>query len=549
MVKRCISLFLAAIVCFALAPVVITSAATDDKTNETLENLTYKIPVTEEYMEKVFGAPEEILNGSTEELLDYFLNSMFLASRTMPLASSNYVAERQKNADYTAHAAFRELLTRSDLTEVLANSVRDVYCEVMTDEYMIEKLRNLVVHIPDELIVSSAGSDKESPSASVNINCFWMISVIPGGILSVPEEILEGSTEELLNYFRETFTDWSGNLFRLVSHSSVLSHSLNETLNYYNNGAFCELITRADLGDALLKNLADINNGYYVDTLLASSKNLATSADAQIKSEKEKLKKLVFQIPDTTIITTFANTDAELVESYSTTETRESVYYGSLSGVDYYTSNTIVTSNGNSVLTLVPGSEISASVYNGFLMTAIELNVDIRDYPTAVYNCHSFAWYDRSYDNVRWIPDISGFKNDASCTQIADDYIQEGDIIVYYDENEVVLHSGIVTEITDNIEDLVITSKWGQGVACIHSVQNVPEEYLAVSFMDRDHDGVIEENEVGYYVNVAFFRSPAASTSLISSEPYKELDEVVGIVVALPVSMSSDDIGDEDFAD
>lgn len=179
-------------------------------------------------------------------------------------------------------------------------------------------------------------------------------------------------------------------------------------------------------------------------------------------------------------------------------------------------------------------------------MRAIELDVDIRDYPTAVYNCHSFAWYDRSYDNVRWIPDITGFLNDASCTRIADDYIQEGDIFVYYDENHNVLHSGIVTEITDNIEDLVITSKWGPGVACIHSIQNVPDEYLAYYYKDRDYDGVIEENEVSCSVNGAFFRYAAASASSISSESCTELGESVEIVLALPISMSYDIIGDED---
>lgn len=548
MFKRCISLLLAMIVCFVLAPAVVLSAATNGKTDETLENLTYKIPVTDEYMEKVFGAPEEILNGSTEELLDYFLNSMFLASRTIPLASSDYVAERQKNSDYTAHAAFRELLTRSDLVEVLANNVRNVYCEVTTDEYMIKLLRNLVDHIPDEVIASAAETDEERTPASdteyVCISC-GLLGTIWKVVTDIPEDILEGSTEELLNYYRETYDSSACNHITL---SSVIRNYYN-FYNFYNNEVFAELITRSDLGNALLKNLADINNGYYVDTSIANTRNLVTSADEQIQAEKSKLRQLVAQIPDTTIITTFSNTDVELVESYSSTETRASEYYGYLNGVDYYTSNTIVTPNGNSVITLVPSSEISASVYNSFLMRAIELEVDIRDYPTAVYNCHSFAWYDRSYDNVRWIPDISGFKNDASCTQIADDYIQEGDIFVYYDENGTVLHSGIVTEITDNIEDLVITSKWGQGVACIHSIQNVPEEYLAVYSMDRDNDGVIEENEVSYYVSGAFFRYPAASTSSTSSEPYTELDEVAEIVIALPASMPSVMIDDEESND
>lgn len=547
MVKRCISLFLAMIVCFVWAPAVVLSAATNGKTDETLENLTYKIPVTDEYMEKVFGAPEEILNGSTEELLDYLLNSMFLASRTIPLASSDYVAERQKNADYTAHAAFRELLTRSDLTEVLANSVRDVFYEITTDEYMVEKLHNLVVHIPNEVIVSSAEADNDSSSANVNITGYYHFSVIPGGILTVPEEILEGSTEELLNYFRETFTVWSGNLFRTVTSSSVISQE--ESLNYYNNGAFCELITRTDLGDALLKNLTDINDGYYVDTVLASQRNLLTSADEQIRLEKEKLKELVAHIPDTTIITSFANTNDELFESESALDTQSSVYVATINGVSYFTADPIITPNGNSVDTMFAHGELIQSAYISYLLTATTLNVNITDYPTGVYNCHSFAWNDRSYENNRWIDWITGFLNDASCVQIADDYIQEGDIVVYYDQNDRVLHSGVVRELADTVEELEIESKWGQGTACIHPIQTVPEEYLAIYYVDRDNDGIIEENEVGYYVNVEFFRYPAASTSSMSSELYTELDEVVEIAIALPSSMSSVPVEDEDFVD
>ena len=544
MFKRCISMILAAIVCFTLVPAVVVSAVTDDGKNETLEKMTYKIPVTDEYMENVFGAPEEILNGSTEKLLDYFLNSTFLYSRTSPLASSDYVAERHKNSDYTAHAAFRELLTRSDLTEVLANTVRDVYYEIMTDEYMVEKLYNLVVHIPDEVLVSYEETDNEYSSANANITGYLNSSVIPGGILNVPEEILAGSTEELLNYFRETFTVWSGDLFRTVSNSSIISQDQEESLNYNNNGAFCELITRTDLGEALLKNLADINDGDYVDTVLASTRNLLTSADEQIRLEKEKLKKLVAHIPDTTIITAFSNINDEFFESSSATGSRAHVLVGNLNGVNYYTSEPIYTPSGNRVETYEADGELAQNMYLSFLLQANSHNVEIEDYPTAAYNCHSFAWYNRVYeDNDKWIDNISGFINDATCTQIAIDYIQENDIIVYYDQNNNVLHSGVIYEITDNIEDLVVLSKWGQGVACIHSVDDVPEEYLAVYYVDRDNDGILEENEVGYYVSVEFFRYPSASAS------YTELNEVVEIVTALPTSMPTVMLEDEELTD
>lgn len=322
MVKRCLSLLLSVIVCFTFAPAIVVSATTDDKTNATLENLTYKIPVTEEYMEKVFGAPEEILDGSTEELLDYFLNSMFLRSVTFPLASSDSVTERQKNADFTAHAAFRELLTRSDLIEALANRVRNIYFELTTDEYTIELLRNLAAHIPDEVIATATETDEErTPASNTEYFCSscGLLGTIWKAATDIPEDILEGSTEELLNYYRETY---DGSACNHITHSSAIGNYI--FYNFYKNEVFDELLTRSDLGDALLKNLTAINNGCYVDEALASSRNSCTSADEQIKKEENKSLNLVINIPDTTIITTFANTD-DFFDSASVSEPRASV--------------------------------------------------------------------------------------------------------------------------------------------------------------------------------------------------------------------------------
>ncbi|MGM9643057.1 MAG: hypothetical protein ACI3XI_07590 [Eubacteriales bacterium] len=171
------------------------------------------------------------------------------------------------------------------------------------------------------VVVSAAKHDETSVTSEnltqnipVNIS---MTSVIPGGHLSVPEDILEGSTEELLNYFRETFTTWSGTA-DVVSHTSVIP---KETLNYYNNEAFCELITRPDLRYAIMKNMADIKNGCYVDYSITH--NFVTSADEQIKAELGKLRQLVIHIPAEVIIPAI-DTNEEICESSPTSQTRAS---------------------------------------------------------------------------------------------------------------------------------------------------------------------------------------------------------------------------------
>lgn len=192
----------------------------------------------------------------------------------------------------------------------------------MVKRYMSLLLAVIVCLTFAPAIVVSAATRNEANEASedltqntpVNIS---MTSVIPGACLSVPEDILEGSTEELLNYFRETFTTWSGTV-GVVSHLSVIGQG--DTLDYYNNGAFRELITRPDLRNAIMKNLEDINNGYYVDTSITI--NHATSADEQIKAERNKLLQLVRHIPAEIIIGGSANTDEEIYKNALTSETR-----------------------------------------------------------------------------------------------------------------------------------------------------------------------------------------------------------------------------------
>ncbi len=70
------------------------------------------------YLDMLYGAPEEILNGGTSELLEYFLESKYLAQETFDFAVSSPNVSN-KESDFTLNAVYRELIKREDLPEII----------------------------------------------------------------------------------------------------------------------------------------------------------------------------------------------------------------------------------------------------------------------------------------------------------------------------------------------------------------------------------------------------------------------------------------------
>ena len=70
-------------------------------------------------MEWLYGVPEDLRSASTLDLLDYFLKSPFIGQQLYPV-SSIFNGSKQK-ADFTAHEAFLELLSREDFVYELEN--------------------------------------------------------------------------------------------------------------------------------------------------------------------------------------------------------------------------------------------------------------------------------------------------------------------------------------------------------------------------------------------------------------------------------------------
>ncbi len=551
---------------FSGAEIATESPAEESASDEALR---YKIPVSEEYLARFFYAPEEVLSSSTPDLLDYFLGSLFMSNQTLPLSSSLDSEKKSDEMDYMKNAAFRELMKREDLIDVVGLYVRNVYYKEITDEYEIEKLHAFVSHIPDEMLTFTdnykySGAASKATAEETSDGKGYRVAVSSEYLdryFAAPQNVLEGSTEELLDYFVNSLF-FKSQTFSSASSFETVKTEDEKHSEYLINVAFSELLVRDDLGDVLAAYVDSVYSELETkepDMVLVTSpedKGAAMNsftADqlpyvVDIPRDVYHLNMLIYHIPKEVIISAFASTEIanDSVASADESAVRSSSeeygeYVGYLNGIYYYSAEPIITFSGNEVEATFAGSELTMAQMRGFVAEAHDLGVPILQSPTAYYNCHSYAWYERSSDNDRWINDISGFLYDAECIELNVNEIEEGDIVVYYDKFGILQHSGVVEEAAQHVEDVVVTSKWGQGVLCTHAIDNVPTGYLYESYSPS--------GESLFYVVVEFYRYPVGASASSSSEPYEELGNSAELVCALPISMSSVMGPDDESAD
>lgn len=104
--------------------------------------------------------------------------------------------------------------------------------------------------------------------------------------------------------------------------------------------------------------------------------------------------------------------------------------------------------------------------------------VEILGEPTGTYNCHSYAWYNNTEFNPYWIEDVGLFANDVHTIHIENiDNAMVGDIIVYLDTDNIILHSAIIVEFDES--QVICRSKWGPSVLCEHEYRYIPSDYCA----------------------------------------------------------------------
>lgn len=93
---------------------------------------------------------------------------------------------------------------------------------------------------------------------------------------------------------------------------------------------------------------------------------------------------------------------------------------------------------------------------------------------TNLYNCHSYAWYSQSINNIYWMNNPSKYYEDLSYIETNTPEI--GDIVCYFSDNWTIiesddlnLHSGIIVGTNNNqpnsllnsVNTFVVESKWG----------------------------------------------------------------------------------------
>ena len=104
-------------------------------------------------------------------------------------------------------------------------------------------------------------------------------------------------------------------------------------------------------------------------------------------------------------------------------------------------------------------------------------NIDIIEKATPKYNCHSWAWYNRSTLNPYWISTAAPFLRDSNVSQILVFTADTNDILIYGDFE----HSAVMVK--RDLQDFgnsVVRSKWGVLPLIDHRVNN--PEYFKGSY-------------------------------------------------------------------
>lgn len=136
------------------------------------------------------------------------------------------------------------------------------------------------------------------------------------------------------------------------------------------------------------------------------------------------------------------------------------------------------TLDGNRVILYKAKSELESSTINQIKNSVASSypNVTAIADPTSKYNCHSYAWYSQSSQNVYWVNDPTPYTTDSHNTKLSAPTV--GCICVYLDSNNEPLHSAVVISVTSST-NFTVRSKWGKWGLYEHAYDDVPSSYKA----------------------------------------------------------------------
>ena len=143
------------------------------------------------------------------------------------------------------------------------------------------------------------------------------------------------------------------------------------------------------------------------------------------------------------------------------------------------------------------GIEVMAFLYDEMSDEEIQEQINMQqqyfsdvielDGPTALYNCHSYAWYNRSVNNNYWINDVDLFIHDPhTITWDPGDptstpfNLKVGDIVTYWRDISAnsyeCKHSAVICGFNSD-GSIICRSKWGIGGLYQHDEERVPHNY------------------------------------------------------------------------
>ena len=281
-----------------------------------------------------------------------------------------------------------------------------------------------------------------------------------------------------------------------------------EILRAYYHIGLDELLGREDLADAIIKKYSNMDV-ISADSSVALNKIVSRSNEVQEQLVQAEYDNIIgMQLIE--VLAAQVELDennashmalAELMYEKFLEKNENSEFYGTTSG-SYYkslpnenaraTRTYVYTPNMSSVEAHLntAADEWSAAELNAVLTRhgSVYQNALKQREPTAMYNCHSYAWYSQSTTNKYWLFEAGPYMEDGSYTQIS---APRADARIYYWFPDVPtndpehhqdayydggVHSGIVKTVSSN--KAYVTSKWGAGALYNHYYDDCPYYYF-----------------------------------------------------------------------
>lgn len=272
-----------------------------------------------------------------------------------------------------------------------------------------------------------------------------------------------------------------------------MAQGLEAVTSHFNG--LSELFQRSDAGTELLsvyqsldlkkvdnKNWAGIQKGAYlvliseVETMLAQEAVLNSLDDEEVKSlATEASAKHAAKQNYSVFWQRGLETTSLLIERISHRHYSSKYPY-----TDY-----VQTPNGTNVTVTVDRDEMDPELqeyWNNYFIDNYP-NAWFMDTTTEKYNCHSYAWYQQSSSNIRWMDDPSAYWEDNSYSFVNPPSYSQYSRLLYVDAYDVLQHSAYVVGGSGSTPSLwQVQSKWGPGPLMQHTAFYSPYYFITAYY-------------------------------------------------------------------